>query len=384
MFKLFTNTRLAALLVISPLLAVNLAAQNYQVTNLVSNVTGSAKTTDPNLVDAWGLARSSSSPWWISDNVTGVSTLYDGSGDIIPLVVTVPGATNGTTGSPTGAIYNGSTGFQLAPGKPAVFIFCTNDGTISGWNPGVNATQAVIMAKKLHAIYPGATLATWNGNEYLYAANVFSSTIDVYDSNFKPVTLKRDAFRIRDHDDDFDSDHSSKGSESLSRFLHSSQGRFYAPHNIQNIGGVLYVAYTYQDSNFDETFGPGLGFVASFTPDGRFIRAFEYGPWFNSPWGLTIAPNDFGSFSHTLLVGNLGSGEILGFNLEDGSFVGKLADQNGKTIQIDGLWALSFGNGGKAGPYNSLYFTAGPNDETNGLFGSIAPVASDLTQGNDQ
>ncbi len=383
MSKLFKNNRLAALLALSPLLAGSAVAQNYQVTNLVSNVTGAAKTTDPNLVDAWGLARSSSSPWWISDNVTGLSTLYDGSGDIIPLVVTIPAATKGATGSPTGAIYNGSTGFQLAPGKPAVFLFCTNDGTISGWNPGVNPTQAVIMASKPNAIYPGATLATWNGNEYLYAANVFSRTIDVYDSNFKPVSMPDHAFRIPDHGDDFDADHV-KGSESLFHFLHTSQGKGYAPHNVQNIGGVLYVAYTYQDSNFNETFGPGMGFVVSFTPDGRFIRAFEYGPWFNSPWGLTIAPNDFGSFSHTLLVGNLGNGQILGFNLEDGSFVGTLADQNGTTIAIDRLWALSFGNGGKAGPYNTLYFTAGPNNETQGLFGSIAPISSDLTQGNDQ
>jgi len=379
MLKLFSNTRLAALLAMSPILAVHLTAQNYQVTNLVSNVTGKAQNTDPNLVDAWGLARSSGSPWWISDNVTGLSTLYDGAGDIIPLVVSVPAATTGATGSPTGAIYNGSTGFQLAPGKPAIFLFCTNDGTISGWNPGVNASQAVIKATKPNAIYPGATIATWNGNEYLYAANVFSRTIDVYDSNFKPVTMPEHAFRIPDHVIDDESEHGAYLFD-----LFGPDGRSYAPHNIQNVGGVLYVAYTKQDSNFNEVFGPGFGFLVSFTPGGRFIRAFEYGPWFNSPWGLTIAPNDFGSFSHTLLVGNLGSGEILGFNLEDGSFVGKLADQGGTTIQIDRLWALSFGNGGKAGPYNSLYFTAGPNQETEGLFGSIAPISTDLTQGNDQ
>ncbi len=384
MFKLFSNTRLAALLAISPLLAANLAAQDYQVTNLVSNVTGKANTTDPNLVDAWGLTRSSSSPWWISDNVTGLSTLYDGSGDIIPLVVTIPAATSGGTGSPTGAIYNGSTGFQLAPGMPAVFIFCTNDGTISGWNPGVNPSQAVIKVTKPNAIYPGATLATWKGNEYLYAANVFSHTIDVYDSNFNPVSMPADAFRIPFTGDGFGSDHSTESSDALFQFLNSSQGKGFAPHNVQNIGGVLYVPYTYQDSGFNEIFGPGLGFLVAFTPGGHFIRAFEYGPWFNSPWGVTIAPNDFGSFSHTLLVGNLGSGDILGFNLESGRFVGKLADQNGNTIHIGRLWALSFGNGGKAGPYNTLYFTAGPSNETQGLFGSIAPLLSDLTQGNDQ
>ncbi|MGA7411320.1 MAG: TIGR03118 family protein, partial [Bryobacteraceae bacterium] len=330
MFKLFSNTRFAALLAISPLLAVNLTAQNYQVTNLVANLAGNANTTDPNLVDAWGLTRSSGSPWWIADNVTGVSTLYDGSGNIIPLVVTIPAATKGATGSPTGAMYNGSTGFQLAPNKPAVFIFCTNDGTISGWNPGVNPTNAVIMASKPNAIYPGATIATWNGNEYLYAANVFSRKIDVYDSSFKPVTLPEHAFRIPDHVLDSESEH---GVDIFDLF--GPDARSYAPHNIQNIGGVLYVPYTKQDSNFNEVFGSGFGFLVAFTPGGEFIRAFQYGPWFNSPWGLTIAPNDFGSFSHTLLVGNLGSGEILGFNLEDGSFVGKLADQNGKTIQID-------------------------------------------------
>jgi uncharacterized protein (TIGR03118 family) len=381
MFKLFTNSRIAALLAISPLLAVNLAAQNYQVTNLVANLSGNAQTTDPNLVDAWGLARSSSSPWWISDNVTGVSTLYDGSGDIIPLVVTIPGATGGI-GSPTGAIYNGSTSFQLAPGKPALFLFCTNDGTISGWNPAVNPNRAVIKVTKPNAIYPGATIATWNGNEYLYAANVFSGQIDVYDSSFHPVTLYGRAFQVPEQAI------YSATSDPLALFdlynLLFGPSPTFAPHNIQNVGGVLYVPYTKQDSSFNEVFGPGLGFLAAFAPDGTFIRAFQYGPWLNSPWGITLAPSDFGSFSHNLLVGNLGDGKIDAFDVETGKFLGNLADQNGNTIQIDGLWALSFGNGGKAGPYNTLYFTAGPVDETQGLFGSIAPIASDLTQGNDQ
>jgi uncharacterized protein (TIGR03118 family) len=380
MLKLFSTTRLAALLAISPLLTLNLAAQNYQVTKLVSNIMGNATTTDTNLVNGWGMARSSTSPWWISDNVTGLSTLYDGAGNIVPLVVTIPGASNGATGSPTGAIYNGSTGFQLAPGKPAVFIFCTNDGTISGWNPGVNPTHAVVKASKPNAIYPGATIATWNGQEYLYVANVFSQTIDVYDSSFNPVTMPKHAFRMKLPSQLGDPE--ADDTESNPRV--GKNGETFAPHNIQNIGGVLYIAYTLQDSSFNEVFGPGQGFLAAYTPDGHFIRSFEYGQWFNSPWGLTLAPSDFGSFSHNLLVGNLGDGSILAFNLETGKFVGKLADQTGTEIKIDGLWGLSFGNGGKAGPYNTLYFTAGPNDETAGLFGSIAPIPADLIEGNDQ
>ncbi len=381
MLKFLSNTRIAALLAwCLPLLPLNLAAQNYQVTNLVSNIMGNATTTDTNLVNGWGMARSSTSPWWISDNVTGLSTLYDGSGNITPLVVTIPGASNGATGAPTGAIYNGSTGFELAPGKPAVFIFCTNDGTISGWNPGVNPTHAVVKATKPNAIYPGATIASWGGKEYLYVANVFSQTIDVYDSSFNPVTMPKHAFQLKLPSklaDPFTDDGDSNPKV-------GNNGETFAPHNIQNIGGVLYIAYTLQDSNFDEVFGPGQGFLASYTPDGRFIRSFQYGQWFNSPWGLALAPSDFGSFSHNLLVGNLGDGSILGFNLETGKFVGKLADQTGTAIKIDGLWGLSFGNGGKAGPYNTLYFTAGPNDETAGLFGSVAPIPTDLIEGNDQ
>lgn len=381
--------RVVALAASTSLVAVSTFAQNYQVTNLVANLSGNGTNTDPNLVDAWGLARSSGSPWWISDNVTGVSTLYDGSGDITPLVVTIPAAVKGQTGSPTGAIYNGSpTDFLLAPGKPAVFLFVTNDGTVSGWNPGVNTSTAVVMATKPNAIYPGATIATWNGKEYLYVANVFSGGIDVYDTNFKPVAMPPGAFQIpfpRDLATNFDINESPTGSTSIYNFIFSLQGgQGYAPHNIQNIGGNLYIAYTYQDKSYNELFGPGLGFVVSFAPGGQFIRPLQYGPWFNSPWGLALAPSDFGTFSHNLLVGNLGSGTILAFNVEDGSYRGTLADQNGVTISIDRLWAISFGNGGKAGPYNTLYFTAGPNNETQGLFGSLTPVASELIQGNDQ
>jgi uncharacterized protein (TIGR03118 family) len=388
MFGFRATFRVVALAAATSLAALSAFAQNYQVTNLVANLSGNATTTDPNLIDAWGLARSATSPWWISDDVTGLSTLYDGSGDIIPLVVTIPAAVQGQTGSPTGCIYNGSTGFQLAPGAPAVFLFVTNDGTVSGWNPSVNPTTAVVVAKKPNAIYPGATIATWGGNPYLYVANVFSGGIDVYDTNFKPVAMPAGAFQIpapANLGPAFDFDGApGPGSTSIYNFIFSVQGQAYAPHNIQNIGGDLYIAYTYQDSAYNEVFGPGLGFVASFSPSGQFIRAFQYGPWFNSPWGLALAPSDFGTFSHNLLVGNLGSGQIAAFSLEDGSFQGLLADQNGVTFAIPGLWAISFGNGGKAGPFNTLYFTAGPNNETQGLFGSLAPLTAELTQGNDQ
>jgi uncharacterized protein (TIGR03118 family) len=174
-------------------------------------------------------------------------------------------------------------------------------------------------------------------------------------------------------------DESPSESTSIYNFIFSPQGQGYTPFNIQNIGGDLYVAYAYYP-----TTGPGLGFVVTYSPSGQIIRSYQYGPWFNAPWGIALAPSDFGSLSHTLLIGNFGNGQILAFGLEDGNYLGTLKDQNGNTITIDGLWAISFGNGGKAGPYNTLYFTAGPSNQTQGLFGSLTPVAADLTQGSGQ
>ena len=339
-------------------LAVSASAQHYSQTNLVSNVSANAPKTDANLVNGWGLARSSGGPWWVSDNGTGKSTLYDGTGTPQALVVTVPGA-------PTGTVFNGSSSFTLAPGKPAAFLFASEDGTISGWNPGVNATVAQIAVTTANAVYKGLAIGSVNGVLRLYAADFHAGRVRMFDANFQEIT----ASKGRGDDDD-------EGG-----FFGSPRGL--APFNIQNIGGTLYVAFAKQDSaKHDEVDGAGLGLVGAFTTSGRFIRWFEHVSDLNAPWGMAIAPSDFGAFSHHLLVGQFGSGQILAFNLETGAYAGKMIDAAGNTLAIEGLWGISFGNDAKAGPATTLYFAAGPNGEANGLFGSLTAVSTDNFLGN--
>jgi uncharacterized protein (TIGR03118 family) len=341
--------------------------QQYAQTNLVSSQGGEATNLDSDLVNSWGLSRSSTSPWWVSDNGTGLATLYDGQGNKQGLVVTIPpGDPNvSPTGTPTGTIFNGSSvDFLLAPGKPAVFLFVTEDGTISGWNSGVNATEAVIEVNgKGKSVFKGMTVAQVSVGRTsvtrLYVADFRQGRVQVYDTGFHHVPMSEERF-----DDDW-------------------IPRGYAPFNIQNIGGNLYVAFARQDADkHDEVDGTGMGFVDVFSPSGRLIQRLEHGPWFNAPWGLALASSDFGLFSHDVLVGQFGSGEILAFDPVTGRFKGKLLGTNNQPISIPGLWALSFGNGGKAGPLNSLYFTAGPDSESNGLFGTLTAVQN--IQGNDQ
>lgn len=360
--------------------------QHYKQTNLTSNVASLAPTRDADLVNAWGLARSSTSPWWVADNGPGLSTLYNGTGVKQGLVVTIPPAdTTAMTGTPTGAVYNGdSTAFLLAPGKSAVFLFVTEDGTISGWNPGVAATSAVIMVNhKGASVYKGVTIATvqtQSGTQtYLYAADFRQGRVDVFDTNFKPVQMRSD----RDDDDWFDFDHD-RGNDhggGLS-FDDPRLPRGYAPFNVQNIGGNIYVAFAKQGSGVDEVHGAGLGFVDVFSPKGKLLTRLQPGPWFNAPWGLALGSSDFGAYSHDVLVGQFGSGEILAFDPVTGKFKGKLNGVDNNPIHIDGLWSIAFGNGGNAGPATSLYFTAGPDDESNGLFGNLTAVEN--VQGNHQ
>jgi uncharacterized protein (TIGR03118 family) len=302
------------------------------------------------------MSRSSSSPWWTSDNGTNLSTLYAGDGSIVPLVVSVPGG-------PTGTVFNGSADFLLNA-NPAAFIFSTESGDILAWNGG---TVATVVASKSSAVYKGLARATINGANYLYAADFHNGRVDVLDGQFHYVSLT--SSHDRDDDRPFSVEH--------------TNGKGFAPFNIQNIGGNLFVTFAKQDAaKHDEVHGAGLGLVASFTPTGRLIRVFESGTWLNAPWALVESPGDFGPFSHSLLVGNFGSGQIAAYNEQTGRFLGLCQTTTGTPISIDGLWALSFGNGGQAGSASALYFTAGPNDESNGLLGTLTPAASDLTQGN--
>ena len=333
--------------------------QHYQQTNLVSDTPGMAAVTDPNLVNPWGLSRSSGSPWWVSDNGTGLTTLYDGAGAIRSLVVTIPpgDSSSGDGGTPTGQIFNGTQDFQIAPGKPALFIFATEDGTISAWNPGVQPTLAVIKVNtKGASVFKGMAVATVDNpssgsSNFLYVADFRKARVAVYDTNFNRVHTGEDAFADERLPEGF------------------------APFNVQNIGGNLYVAFAKQDSEkHDEVDGPGLGYVDVFSPTGRLLRRLQSGKWFNGPWGMAQASSDFGIYSHDILVGQFGSGEILAFDPVTGQFKGRLLDAKNMPITIDGLWGIAFGSGTTSGSATSLYFTAGTDHEQHGLFGSIAAV----------
>jgi len=348
------QTLLRSRIAIATLLLAGTAwAQHYQETDLVSNVSGRAANTDVHLVNGWGMSRSSTSPWWVSDNGTGFSTLYNGAtGVASALVVTVPGA-------PTGTVFNGSTDFQITPGNAARFMFASEDGTISAWNPAVDATHAVIVVTTPGAIYKGLAIAAVGGNQRLYATDFHNGRIDVFDAEFHRVESSEHAFDFED------------------------RMRGFSPFGIQNIGGNLYVTFAQpDDARHDDVHGPGLGRVAAFTPQGRRIRVFQHVQALNAPWGLALAPGDFGSFSHHLLVGQFGSGEIIAYDLETGRFAGNLLAPSGQPLMIPGIWGIGFGNGGSAGPANTLFFAAGPDDEANGLFGKLTPVLADQVQGN--
>jgi uncharacterized protein (TIGR03118 family) len=340
------------------------SAQQYQETNLVANTSESGATTvDPNLVNPWGISRSSTGVWWVSDQAKGVATLYNGSGVAQSLVVTIPQSGQNATGTPTGMVFNGSSDFAVASGDPAVFIFAGFDGTISAWNPKANATVAI---QKVQAtpgsILTGATIAESKGQNLLYVTDVHEGKIRVFDTNFSAVKFPEDAFK---------DDHLS------AKFV---------PFNVQNIGGNLYVAFARQNAakNFVD-FGAGQGTVDIFSAEGNLLLRLQRGSWFNAPWGLVQASTDFGTFSHSIIVGQFGSGEITAFDAVTGQFEGKLEDQNSNPISIPGIWALSFGAGNaNSGAPNQLFFSAGTDQGAGGLFGFFSPVAADLTQGSDQ
>jgi uncharacterized protein (TIGR03118 family) len=357
---LFSHSLRAAVLrlLLGTLATTNVFAQHFVRTDLTQNRDGLSATAvniDPNLVNAWGLSRSSGSFWWVSDADAGVATLYDGAGVAQSLVVTIPVPDgNGGTANPTGTVFNYTTGFEVAPGKPAVFLFVTEGGTIAGWNPTVNLNAAILVNRSKKASYKGVAIAQRKDRTYLYAANFLSGKIDVFNSSFHRVHLDRWAFRD------------------------PRVPPGYAPFNIQNVGGNLVVAFAKKEADGDEEeAGPGLGFVSIFNARGRLVQRLQHGKFLNAPWGITLAPTDFGVFGHRLLIGNFGDGQIHAFNAVTGEFDGTLLDESGQPLQIDGLWALGFGNNANAGSALELYFTAGPNEEADGLLGKIVPVSGE-------
>jgi uncharacterized protein (TIGR03118 family) len=323
--------------------------------------------------------------------------LYNGAGAKSSLIVTIPPADPNNkktpTGTPTGTIFNGSqTDFLLAPAKPALFLFSTNDGTISGWNPGVAATLAVIVARTTDgSSYTGLTSAFINGKPFLYAANFNKGRVDVYDNAFQPVNLSK---RWVDQNS---SDHGN-GNSSENSFVDEKLPKSYMPFNVQAIGNNIVVTYAlHEEGSAFETDAPGLGFVDIYSSTGDLLVRLEHGDWLNAPWGVALAPLDFGRFSHDLLIGQFAgggdtqsSGFIAAYDLATGKFDGLLQDASGKPLAINGVWALSPGNvspnnnDAAAAPAAEVYFTAGPNHSTGGLLGYLTETPTELTEGNDQ
>lgn len=356
------------------------SAQEYTRTDLVSSIPGDGTNPlnghDAQLVNSWGMARSAGSTFWISDNGTGVATLYNGVGNKQALVVTIPAAGANLPSTPTGIVANGTTDFALPGSTAAKFIFVTEQGIIAAWNGG-NAAVVVRDNSQKGAIYKGVTIAELDGKHYLYVANFHSGEIEVYDSTFTPVSFGGRAFEDGDDRASF-----STGRFRGLRTAGDEHRRGFAPFNIQAIGTNLYVAFAKQDEKkTDEVDGEGLGFVEVFDPSGRRLARLQPGAWFNAPWGMALAPGEFGEFSHALLVGMFGSGQIAAFNPVNGAFLGLMNNPDGVPLSIDGLWALVFGAGNaNSGPYNTLFFTAGPNAEQDGTFGTLVPVARELSE----
>jgi uncharacterized protein (TIGR03118 family) len=384
---------------------------HYIQTNLVadpSESVGKAPVHDPNLLNPWGLTRSpNGSPWWVGNNNSGTSSLYaisgtpasatpvnifeadphpdsNGNGINSPfnnfIMIPPPGFAPGTQSAPTGVVFNGSpTDFLLNKGTPAnlpaLFIFSTEDGTISGWNPGANvaagskppSVNAVLevdnsdKGSRHSAVYKGMTSGEIDGKKVLYVTNFRSARVEVYDTNFQPVHLGEDAF-----DDD-------------------TIPRDFAPFNVQNIGGSIFVTYAKQDGpRHDPVGGDGFGFVDIFSTEGKFQGRLEHGDFLNAPWGVVWTPRDFGEFSNTILVGNFRSGWIAAFNGFTKKFIGFVRNSDDSLVTIGGLWSLTFGNNGSAGSSDTLFFTAGGTDELHGLFGTLTPVPAELGEGDEE
>ena len=329
-------------------------------TNLVSDGFIPAPTIDRNLINPWGIARSATSPFWVSDNGMGVTTVYTGAGAKVMVggldaiaIAAPPDQTSPAT--PTGDVFNiAGSGFNITSGDhtaSSLFIFATEDGTISGWNPSVDVASSVLAVDNSQggtgAVYKGLAIAQTDHGTLLYAANFRNGTVDVFNDDFKQVKS------FTDH--------------------HLPAG--FAPFNVQVLDGHLFVTFALQDdTKHDDVAGAGNGFVDEFDLNGHLLHRVASGGALNSPWGLAIAPPGFGEFANDLLVGNFGDGTINVFNPKTDHFLGKLEDASGAPIKIGDLWALVPGTGNAGSDPNKIYFTAGVQDEAHGLFGSLAAI----------
>ncbi len=358
--QLSNVTRLARTLILAGLLGAAVStpvgAQNaYIQHNLVSDIPGMAAVTDTNLVNPWGISFSATSPFWIADNGSGLSTLYNSTGMVQSLVVTIP-PPDGQTGpaAPTGTIANSVPGFLASGTATAHFLFSTEDGTISAWSSGTAAVLKVDYSMS-NAVFKGLAAGSVNGTNYLYTTDFHNGQVDVFNTNYVQVQLAGD-------------------------FSDPGLPAGYAPFGIQNINGILYVTYAEQDAEaHDDVPGLGHGYVDQFDTSGNLIQRFASQGALNSPWGLTMAPLGFGPVAGDILVGNFGDGYINVYDPDSGEWLGSLEDTNGVPVHNDGLWAITFGNGHSGGSAQTLYFTAGLNHENDGLFGSLSALNPGLT-----
>jgi uncharacterized protein (TIGR03118 family) len=333
-------------------------------TNLVSDISGVALNTDPKLINPWGIAAAPGGPMYVANNGNGTVTTYNGAGvsQNISFNIPGPGGTD-SIGAPDGEVFNGSQAFDITLNgatAPAEFLYATEDGTIAGYNPAVSSTQAVLAVNNnaSGAVYKGLAIGTDpDGRTLLYVANFNSGQIDVFDSKFQPTTVG-------------------------GNFTDPNLPTGYAPFNIANIDGQLYVSYAVQDAaKHDDVAGAGLGIIDVFSTNGTFEKRLvsnvtpqgNPGP-LDAPWAMVLAPKGFGNFGGDLLVGNFGSGQITAVNPFNGNVMGTLTNAKGNAITIGGLWGLQFGNGSNGANTNTLYFTAGINHENDGLFGQIQNI----------
>lgn len=333
-------------------------ATTFVQTNLISNVsTVGAQVVDPDLQNPWGIAFDPIS-LWVSDNNNGLSTVYGiapGGLSATPneLTVTVPGGRASTDdgSSPTGQVYNPTSGFVVSSPSgsgPALFIFDSESGQISGWNPAAGLNNGVLEFSSPTAVYKGLAMDTSDQGTFLYAANFHDGTVDVFDSNFQPTQMP-------------------------GGFTDPSIPRGYAPFGIQAIHGLIYVTYAQQDAlAHDDVAGIGHGFIDVYTPDGFLVSRLASRGLLDSPWGMAIAPSTFGQFAGMLLVGNFGNGRINVFDPSSGRFKGQLRSSQGKPITIDGLWGLLPGTAAQGGT-GTVIFSAGIDNANDGLIGSINP-----------
>lgn len=337
-------------LALATMFVSTVAEAQYQLKNLVSNQVKQAVHTDPLLVNGWGLVHGPGTPWWVSDNNSGWSTLYEANGNqVTALKVLIPTAGNGPSsptglngpGSPTGVVFNGSNDFQVQ-GWSSIFLFATLDGTINGWAPQSNRNEAIqaVDNSANNAVYTGLAITSRTSGNLLYAADEANGVVDVYDANFNFVKS----------------------------FTDPTLPAGFAPFGIRDINGLLYVT-------FANVSGASGGFVDQFTEDGTLVGGHSLieGAPLNQPWGIAAAPANFGPLSNTLLISNnTNAGAINAFNATTGKFVGTVKDTMGNVIHIDQLWGIGFGDGlGKNGPPNELFFAAGPDNNLAGIFGSI-------------